>query len=104
MHIVLPDGSGWRTYLPRPYATYFDTTEVTDGADAAALLAIADRLLVDGRGDQARAALAYIGLTRLRLDHEQIATSARLHQATHHYSCCPTHGTHTIPHRGCVLR
>ena len=104
VHIALPAGSGWRTYLPRPYGSYFDTTQVTAVEDAAALLAIAEQLLVDGAGDQARAALAYIDIEGLRMDVEQRSTQTRLHQATHLYACCVLHGTHTIPHRSCILR
>ena len=102
--VALPDSRGWRTYLPHPFGAFFESDDVVDITDPEALLAIAARQLAAGDGDNARGVLAYIVLELMTLNDEQIATLTRLHKATHLYLCCSSHGVHTTPHRGCILR
>lgn len=32
------------------------------------------------------------------------AAKARMHERGHAMRCCAEHGTHSMPHRGCILR
>lgn len=102
--VETPDGRFVRTYLPRPHSSYFDAPSGTDLRDADCVLSVVIGLLAAGQGDQARAAVDYLDLLHIELDDDQRSAVTIAHRASHLYACCAVHGTHTVPHRGCILR
>lgn len=95
--VVLPDGRS------------FDVRGTRDGLTVDRLTAAARQSAL--RGDQVAAMAAAFAVEHLTPTPEEVAVLERFVQLAadaarcdHDHRCCKTHGTHSSPHVGCILR